>query len=63
VEVRRLGVADHEVGANAIRLLKSPDGYPTLSGKDMATFLSCEANGLIVASEDGVPVGHLVACT
>jgi ribosomal protein S18 acetylase RimI-like enzyme len=61
VEVRRLGVGDHELGANAIRLLKSPDGYPTPSGEDMATFLNCEANVLIVASEDGVPVGYLVA--
>ena len=61
MEFRRLGVADCELGVNAVHLLKSPDGYPTPSADDMVKFLSCRANVLIVAIDHGVPVGYIVA--
>ena len=61
MQVRRLGVADCELGINAVHLLKSPDGYPTPSADDMVKFLSCRANVLILAIDDGVPVGYVVA--
>jgi len=61
MEFRRLGVADCELGVNAVRLLKSSDGYPTPSADDMVRFLSCRANVLIVAIDHGEPVGYIVA--
>jgi hypothetical protein len=59
--VRRLTLQDAEVGAPAIRLLKSSDGYPVPSLSHLSDFLSRRENLLIVASEGESPVGYAVA--
>ena len=61
VDVRRLGPDDGVLGADAIRLLKAPDGYPTPSAAYLSTFLSRAENVLIVALENQQPVGYIVA--
>jgi aminoglycoside 3-N-acetyltransferase I len=61
MEVRRLGVSDAEVAADAIRLLKTSEGGPTPSAACLAGFLSRPENVLILASADGEPVGFAVA--
>ncbi len=61
VDVRRLGPDDCLLGADAIRLLKAPDGYPTPSATYLSTFLSRAENVLIVALEHGQPIGYIVA--
>ncbi len=61
MEVRRLGSDDSQLGVDAIRLLKAPDGYPIPSASYLLRFLSRPESVLIVASNDGVPVGYLVA--
>jgi ribosomal protein S18 acetylase RimI-like enzyme len=61
MEVRRLGPDDSALAADTIRQLKSPDGYPTPSVAYLSTFLSRAENVLIVAIDDGVPVGYIVA--
>jgi aminoglycoside 3-N-acetyltransferase I len=49
------------LGADAIRLLKAPDGYPTPSAAYLSTFLSRAENVLIVALQNDQPVGYIVA--
>ena len=44
-----------------MRLLKAPDGYPTPSVAHNSAFLSRVENVLIVAIENGLPVGYIVA--
>jgi aminoglycoside 3-N-acetyltransferase I len=61
MEVRRLGSDDSQLGVDTIRLLKAPDGYPIPSARYLRRFLSCPENVWIVAFDDGVPVGYLVA--
>jgi len=60
VDVKRLGPDDAGCGVEAIRLLKSPDGYPTPSAAYLSSFLARRENVLIVATEAGVPVGYVV---
>lgn len=60
VDVRRLGPDDSQIGARAIQLLKAPDRYATPSIEYLARFLSRPGNVLIVALDDGEPVGYLV---
>jgi ribosomal protein S18 acetylase RimI-like enzyme len=61
LHVRRLGPEDCAVGVDAIARIKTPDGYPAPSIAWMTTFLSRPGNVLIVATEDGVPIGFVVA--
>ena len=42
-------------------MLKAPDGYPIPSARYLLRFLSRPENVLIVAFDDGVPVGYLLA--
>ncbi len=57
VTTRRLGTDDSQLGVDAIRLLKAPDGYPIPAAAYLFEFLSRPENVLIVAIDDGVPVG------
>lgn len=59
--VSRLGPGDAELAVEAIRLLKTPDGYPIPSSGHLSAFLSDRNNVLIAAVDHGVPVGYLVA--
>lgn len=52
---------DCAVGADTIARLKGPDGYPTPSPGYLRTFLSRLDNVLIAATDDGIPVGFIVA--
>ncbi len=61
MEVRRLGSDDAQSGVDAIRLLKALDGDPIPSAQYLRRFLSRPENVLIVAFDDGVPVGFLLA--
>jgi ribosomal protein S18 acetylase RimI-like enzyme len=61
VDVRRLGTDESNLGVRAIHLLKVPDGYPTPTVETLARFLSRPENVLIVATDDGTPVGYIVA--
>jgi aminoglycoside 3-N-acetyltransferase I len=61
MEVRRLHRSDAHLAVNAIRLLKTPEGYPVPSAEYLAEFLSQPYNVLIVATDQGVPVGYTVA--
>ena len=61
VTVRRLAPDDSPLGVEAIRVLKAPDGYPVPSIAHLFEFLSRPENVLIVALDDGVPVGYVVA--
>jgi aminoglycoside 3-N-acetyltransferase I len=61
LHIRRLGPDDRAIGVDAIARLKAPDGYPAPSIAWMTTFLSRPDNVLIVASENGLPVGFVVA--
>jgi len=61
VIVRRLGPGDAVLGAESVRLLKAPDGYPIPSVADLTAFLSRADNVLVVAVDGGAPVGYLVA--
>jgi GNAT superfamily N-acetyltransferase len=61
LHIRRLGPDDGALGTDAIARIKAPDGYPTPSIAWMTTFLSRPDNVLIVATEDGAPVGFVVA--
>ena len=61
MEVRRLGSDDAGLGVDAIRVLKAPDDYPVPSATYLLRFLSRPENVLIVAFDDGLPVGYLLA--
>lgn len=61
LEVRRLGPGDSNLGVDAIRLLKAPDGYLIPSGAYLSEFLSRPENVLIVATDDRTPVAYLIA--
>ena len=61
VKTRRLGTDDSQPGVDAIRLLKAPDGYPIPSAANLFEFLSRPENVPIVAIDEGVPVGYIVA--
>lgn len=61
LQVRRLGPEDGAIGVDAIARIKAPDGYPVPTIAWMTTFLSRMENVLIVASEEGLPVGFVVA--
>lgn len=61
MKVRRLGTEDSQLGVEAIRLLKAPDGYPIPSAAYLFEFLSRVENVLIVAMDGGFPVGYIVA--
>ena len=59
--IRRLTEQDAEVGVQAIRLLKSIDGYPIPSASYLSNFLSRLNNVFIVAVDGESPVGYVVA--
>jgi len=61
VTVRRLAPDDSQLGVEAIRLLKAPDGYPVPSTAYLSDFLSRPENVFIVAIDGSVPVGYIVA--
>ena len=61
VTIRRLASDDANLGVEAIRLLKAPAGYPVPSLAYLSTFLSRPENILLVAAQDGIPVGYAVA--
>jgi ribosomal protein S18 acetylase RimI-like enzyme len=60
-DIRRLGPEDYATGVDTIARLKGPNGYPTPSTEYMGKFLSRPDNVLIVATDDGIPVGYTVA--
>jgi hypothetical protein len=53
VTVRRLGPDDSQLGVEAIRVLKAPDGYPVPSDAYLFDFLSGRQNVFIVAIDGG----------
>lgn len=59
--VRRLGVDDAALAANALRSLKGPAPSEFSGGGHVRPLLSHTENILLVAEEDGAPVGYLVA--
>ncbi len=61
VQVLRLGPQDFRLAEDTVRLLKSPAGYPAPTAEYALTFLSRSENVLIVAINDGEPVGYIVA--
>jgi aminoglycoside 3-N-acetyltransferase I len=61
VTVRRLAPDDSQLGVEAIRLLKAPDGYPVPSTAYLSDFLSRPENVFIVAIDGSVPLGYIVA--
>jgi ribosomal protein S18 acetylase RimI-like enzyme len=61
MEVRRLRPGDSEIGAETIRCLKAPDGYPTPTHAYFETYLSRPENVFIVAIDNTEPVGYVVA--
>jgi ribosomal protein S18 acetylase RimI-like enzyme len=61
MEVRRLQSGGSRIGVDAIRRLKAPDGYPTPTDTYLEAFLSRPENVFIVAVDDTVPVGYIVA--
>ena len=61
MKIRRLEVEDSELGVDALRLLKAPDGYPIPTLEHMSEFLRRPQNVLIVATRDEKPVGFVVA--
>jgi ribosomal protein S18 acetylase RimI-like enzyme len=58
--VRRLGVEDFRWAVEAIRTLKMPN-VPLFGGQHLEKFLARSENVLIVAEQDGVPTGFLLA--
>jgi ribosomal protein S18 acetylase RimI-like enzyme len=61
VRVRRLGVEDVAFASEALRSLKAPAPAESSGGEHLRPFLARPENVLIVAEEDGAPVGFLVA--
>ncbi len=61
MDIRRLGPEEYATGVDTIARLKGPDGYPTPSPEYLRKFLSRLENVLIVATDDGIPVGYIVA--
>ena len=59
--VRRLGPDDAELALEAIRTIKRPALRPDFGVDDLANFLQRPSNVLIVASENGQPIGFLLA--
>ena len=61
MQVRRLGTEDFELAAAAIRTVKQPTAQLSFSAEYLRRFLSRPGNVLIVAEQDGLPTGFLVA--
>ena len=61
VRVRRLGVEDVALAGEALRSLKGPAPADSSGAGHLRPFLARPENVLIVAEEDGTPVGFLVA--
>ncbi len=59
--VRRLGPGEAAIGVEAIQLLRAPEGYPVPSAQYFSSLLSRPENVFLVAMEDGVPAGYIVA--
>jgi ribosomal protein S18 acetylase RimI-like enzyme len=59
--IRRLTEQDAEIGVQAIRLLKSIDGYPIPSPLYLSSFLSRLNNVFVVAFDGASPVGYVAA--
>lgn len=60
MHVRRLGPEDVELALIAVRTVKQPQAHPTFSLEYLKKFLAQPDNVLIVAQQDGVPVGLLL---
>lgn len=61
MQVRRLGIEDFELATEAIRTVKKPKPHSTFSGEYLKKFLARPENVLIVAEQEGVPTGFLLA--
>jgi ribosomal protein S18 acetylase RimI-like enzyme len=61
VGVRRLGREDAVLAAEIVRRVKETNGGPGIGADLLRRFLGKPENVLIVAEEDGVPAGFLVA--
>jgi ribosomal protein S18 acetylase RimI-like enzyme len=61
MEVCRLRSDDAQLGVEAVRVLKAPDGYPTPAVDWLIRFLARPENVFIVAIDAGTPVGYIVA--
>jgi aminoglycoside 3-N-acetyltransferase I len=61
MEVWRLRSGDSKIGAETIRRLKAPDGYPTPTEACFETYLARLENVFIVAIDHTEPVGYIVA--
>ena len=61
MDIRRLRPGDAKIGVETLRHLKAPDGYPTPTEPYFETFLSKPENVFVVALDDTVPVGYVVA--
>lgn len=59
--VRRLGPEDAGLAAQAVRRVKGPEPDASFGEAYLRAFLERPENILIVADEDGVPVGFLLA--
>lgn len=61
MQVRRLGTEDFERAVEAIQTVKKPKPHPTFSGEYLKKFLSRRENVLILAEQDSMPTGFLLA--
>jgi ribosomal protein S18 acetylase RimI-like enzyme len=61
MHVRRLGTGELELAVEAIRTLREPTTQSTLIGEHLRKFLSRPENVLIVAEQEGMPTGFLLA--
>jgi ribosomal protein S18 acetylase RimI-like enzyme len=61
MQVRRLDSEDFELAFAAIEAVKQPNTQPTFNPAYLKKLLARPENVLIVAEQDGVPVGFLLA--
>lgn len=61
IQVRRLGTDDFAQAVEAIQTVKKPRPHPTFGHAYLKKFLSRRENVLILAEQDGMPTGFLLA--
>ena len=61
VQVRRLRTKDFDLAVQAIRTVKTPQEQSSFSDEYLRMFLARSENILIVATQEGVPIGFLLA--
>jgi ribosomal protein S18 acetylase RimI-like enzyme len=61
LQVTRLGTRDLDLGFRAIRTLKMPQSQSAFGDEYLRKLLSRPENILIVAAQEGVPIGFLLA--